>query len=94
MEKFIATIASVVFPVDITINQTNISNNKYCNLLCITATQMIVHYSLNFDVIQKSFKRLSLYSLDSVGKNFKGIVLVVMLVGVTKNCKQFLVMFA
>ena len=41
-------------------------------LMCITSTQMIAHYSVNFDAIQKSFKRLSLLSLDIVGKKFQG----------------------
>ena len=28
--------------------------------MCITATQMIADYSVNFDLIQKSFKQLAL----------------------------------
>ena len=59
--------------------------------MCITPTQMIAHYSVNFDPIQKSFKSLSLYSLDSVGKNFKALV--VMLVGMAKNSNRYLVIY-
>ena len=56
-KTFIA-IASVVFPVGTTNNQTKISNNF--KLMCITATQMIAHYSVNFNPIQNPFKRLVL----------------------------------
>ena len=48
----------------------------------ITATQMIDHYSVNFDPIQKSFKVLALYYnswIVSV-KNVKAIASVVVLV--------------
>ena len=41
-------------------------------LMCITSTKMIAHDFVNFDLIQTSFKRLSVYSLDSVGKKFQG----------------------
>ena len=51
-------------------NRSKISDNF--KLMRITATQIIAHYSVNFDPIQKSFKRLSLQSLDSVGKKFQG----------------------
>ena len=57
LENFIA-IASVFSPVSVTNNQMKISDNF--QLMRITGTQMIAHYSVNFDLIQKSFKRLSL----------------------------------
>ena len=53
----------------------------------IRATQMIDRYSVNSDLIQKSFKLLAL--LDSVCKNFKAIVSVVVLVGATKIAHGF-----
>ena len=53
----------------------------------ITATQMIDRYSVNFDLIQKSFKLLVL--LDSVCKNFKAIASVVVLLGATKIANGF-----
>ena len=59
----------------------------------ITATQMIFHYFVDFDLIQTSFKILAL-SLDSVWKKFKVIGSMVVLVGVTKNYKRFLTIFA
>ena len=49
---------------------------------------MIANYSVNFDLIQTFFELLSLQSLDNIGKNFKAIALVVVLVGMAKNCKQ------
>ena len=48
-------------------------------LLHITATQMIAYYSVNFDLIQKSFKRLS-YHWIVLAKNFNAIALVIELV--------------
>ena len=51
-------------------------------LMHITATQIIAHYSISFDPIQKSFKALSL--------NFKAMASVVLLVGMAKNYKRFL----
>ena len=57
--------------------------------MCITATQIIDHYSVN--LIQ--FKNLSkcwLYNNWIVfAKNFKAIASVVLVVGLTTNCKQF-----
>ena len=53
----------------------------------ITATQMIAHYSVNFDLIHKSFTLLVFNSCMVSGKTFKAIASVVVLVGVAKNCK-------
>ena len=53
--------------------------SNHFKLMRITATQMIAHYSVNFDPIHKSFELLA--------KNFKAIASVVVLVGVAKNCK-------
>ena len=55
-QKIIA-IASVVVPVGMTNNQMKISDNF--KLMCITATQMITHYSVNFNLIYKSFTLLA-----------------------------------
>ena len=56
----------------------------------ITATQKIAHYSVNFDLIHKSFTLLVFFNSCIVsGKNFKAIALVVVLVGMAKNCKRF-----
>ena len=41
--KIFIAIASVVFPVGVTKNQ----NNNLIKLMCIIATQMIAHYSVN-----------------------------------------------
>ena len=62
-------------------------------LMHITASQIIAHYSVNSDLIQKSFKCLSLLLLNSVDKNLKAIALVFVLVGMAKNCKWFLAIF-
>ena len=59
----------------------------------ITATQTIAYYSVNFDLIHESFTLLVFNSYVVSGKKFKAIALVVVLVGVAKNCKQFLVIF-
>ena len=56
----------------------------------ITATQKIAHYSVNFDLIHKSFTLLVFNSCIVSGKNFKAIASVVVLVGVAKYCKRFL----
>ena len=69
-----------------------VSNNF--KLMCITATQMIAHYSVSFDLIHKSFTLLLFNSCIVSGKNFKAIASVVVLVGMDKNCKRFLVIFA
>ena len=53
-KNFIA-IASVVFPVVI---KTKLSDNF--KLMRIIATQMIAHYSVNFDLIQASFRIIAL----------------------------------
>ena len=53
----------------------------------ITATQKIAHYSVNFDLIHKSFTLLVFYLLHSIW--LKAIASVVVLVGVAKNCKWF-----
>ena len=45
---------SVVFPVGVTIIETKSTNNF--KLMRIAATQMIAHYSVNFNLIKKSFK--------------------------------------
>ena len=37
-------------------------------LMRITPTQTIAHYSVNFDLIHKSFEKLALQSMDSVKK--------------------------
>ena len=66
-----------------------VSNNF--KLMCITATQKIANYSVNFDLIHKSFALLLFNSCIVSGKNFKAIASVVVLVGVAKNCKRFLV---
>ena len=55
----------------------------------ITATQKIAHYSVNFDLIHKSFALLVFNSCTVSGKNYKTIASVVVLVGVAKNCKRF-----
>ena len=47
----------------------------------ITATQMIAHYSVNFDMI-RILRNMST-------KTFKAITSMVVLVGVTKNCERF-----
>ena len=57
--------------------------------MCITATQMIAHYSVNFNPIHKSFTLLVFNSCIVSGKIFQAIALVVVLVGVAKNCKWF-----
>ena len=64
-----------------------ISNNF--KLMRYTATQKIAHYSVNFDLIQKSFTLLVFNSCIVSGKNFKAIALVVVLVGMAKYCKRF-----
>ena len=56
----------------------------------ITATQMIAHYSVNFDLIHKSFALLVLNSYIVSGKIFQAIASVVVLIGVAKNCKRLL----
>ena len=56
--KNFISIASVVFLVCVTNNQTKISDNF--KLMRITATQMIAHYSVNFHLIRTSFKILAL----------------------------------
>ena len=59
----------------------------------ITATQMIAHYSVNFDLIHKSFAPLVFNICIVSGKKFKAIASVIVLVGVAKNCKRFLAIF-
>ena len=55
----------------------------------ITATQMIAHYSVNFDLIHKSFTLLVFYSRIVSRKSFKAVASVVVLVGIAKNYKWF-----
>ena len=86
----IIAIASVVFPVGMTINQNEISNNF--KLICIAATQMNAHHSVNFDPIQKSFSYLCKHWIVSA-KNDKVITSMFVLLGMAKNCKQFLAIF-
>ena len=62
-------------------------------LMRITATQKIAHYSVNFDLIHKSFALLVFNSCIISGKNFKAIVSVVVLVGATKIANGFLAIF-
>ena len=50
---------------------------------------MIATYSVNFDLIHKSFKLLAFIKYHSVWKKFKAIASAVVLVGVAKNCKRF-----
>ena len=57
--------------------------------MCFTATQMIAHYSVNFDLIDKSFELLPFSSFIVSGKKFKAIATMVVLVGMAKNCKWF-----
>ena len=57
--------------------------------MCIAATQIIADYSVNFDLIHKSFTLLIFNSCVVSGQNFKAIALVVVLVGVAKKCKRF-----
>ena len=57
-------------------------------LMRVTATQMIAHCSVNFDPIQNFFKS---YHWILSEESFKIIASVVVLVGVAKNCKRFLV---
>ena len=58
-------------------------------LMRITATQKIAHYSVNFDLIHKSFTLLVFNSCIVARKFFQAIASVVGLVGVAKNCKRF-----
>ena len=58
MWKILIAIVSVVLPVAMTNYQTKVIGNF--KFMRITATQMIAHYSVNFDQIQNSSKRLSL----------------------------------
>ena len=58
-------------------------------LMCITATQKIAHYSVNFDLIHKSFPLLVFNGCIISEKNFKAIASVVVLVGLAKHCKWF-----
>ena len=55
---------------------------------------MIAHYSVNFDLIQKSFKLFLFNSFIVSVKDFKAIASVVVLFGMAKNCKRFLAIFA
>ena len=64
-----------------------VSNNF--KLMCITATQKVALYSVNFDLIRKSFALLIFNSCIVSGKNFEAIASIVVLVGVAKNCKRF-----
>ena len=56
-KNFIA-IASLFYPVDMTKSQKIISDDF--KLMRITATQMITHYSVNFDPIHKYFTLLAI----------------------------------
>ena len=64
-----------------------VSNNF--KLMRTTATQKIAHYSVNFDLIHKSFALLVFNSCIVSGKIFQAIASVVVLVGMAKNCKWF-----
>ena len=68
-----------------------ISNNF--KLMRITATQTIAHYSVNFDLIHKSFTVLLFYSCILSGKNFKAIASVIVLVAWLKIANGFLTIF-
>ena len=50
---------------------------------------MIAHYSVNFNLIHKSFTLLAFNSCIMSGKNFKAIVSVVVLIGVAKIANGF-----
>ena len=52
-------------------------------LICIIATQKVAHYTVNFDLIHKSFALLFFNSCIVSGKIFQAIASVVVLVGVT-----------
>ena len=65
-QKCIA-IALIVFPVGVTNNQNKGSDNF--KLMHITATQMIAHYSINFEI---TLQKVIFITTGSVGKIFQG----------------------
>ena len=81
-------ITSVFYPVGM------IKNQKrwlviILKLLCIAATQMIAHYSINFDLIHKTFTLLVFNSCVVSGKIFQAIASVVVLVVMAKIANSF-----
>ena len=56
--KIFIAIASVFYPVGVTIKSKTIVSNNF-KLMYITATQMIAHYSVDFDWIHKCFTLLA-----------------------------------